>query len=389
MFFPYNTDAPIYYRPIITIVMIAVNILVFICEVSDPDGVIVRDFSLTIGDGLHPIQWLTCNFLHAGIMHLIGNMLPFWTFGLLIEGKLGAIRTLLVYLGIGTLYGAAVQIIMLGGEPTICLGASAIVFGMMVIALIWAPENLVECVLIFSMRPFFFELRVKTLVGIFLAMEILILVWSGGMLSSSFLHVVGAIMGFVIGIWMLKSGQVDCENWDIFSVWAGRHTMTDIERIKHDANTPSAKQQKLDQIKKRKNMLIDEVRFAIDNNTPIPAFVITKKIIQEFPDDKIPEVELLLLIKILVNNKLWSESIEMMQEYLDNYTSKELPIRLNLARAFVLTNQPNSAENVLAKIIDPQNLAPEQQKVFLSIKKLAQEKAQSLSQQDTYGLAIN
>jgi membrane associated rhomboid family serine protease len=369
--------------------MIAVNILVFICEVSDPDGVIVRDFSLTIGDGLHPIQWLTCNFLHAGIMHLIGNMLPFWTFGLLIEGKLGAIRTLLVYLGIGTLYGAAVQIIMLGGEPTICLGASAIVFGMMVIALIWAPENLVECVLIFSMRPFFFELRVKTLVGIFLAMEILILVWSGGMLSSSFLHVVGAIMGFVIGIWMLKSGQVDCENWDIFSVWAGRHTMTDIERIKHDANTPSAKQQKLDQIKKRKNMLIDEVRFAIDNNTPIPAFVITKKIIQEFPDDKIPEVELLLLIKILVNNKLWSESIEMMQEYLDNYTSKELPIRLNLARAFVLTNQPNSAENVLAKIIDPQNLAPEQQKVFLSIKKLAQEKAQSLSQQDTYGLAIN
>jgi membrane associated rhomboid family serine protease len=369
--------------------MIAVNVLVFICDVSDPERTIAKDFSLVIGNGLHPVQWLTCNFLHADIMHLIGNMLPFWTFGLLIEGKLGLIRTLLVYLGIGIFYGAAVQIVMLGGEPTICLGASAIVFGMMAIALIWAPENLVECVLFVRMRPFFFELRVKTLVGIFLAIEILILVLSGGKLSSSFLHVVGAIMGTAIGIWMLKSRQVDCENWDIFSVWAGRHTMTDIERLKHDANTPNAKQQKIDQIKKRKNMLMGEIRFAIENNTPIPAFVITKKFLQEFTDEKIPESDLLSLIKILVKDKLWEESIEIMQEYLANYTSKELPIRLNLARAFVLTNQPHSAENVLAKILDPQDLAPEQQKVFLSIKKLAQEKSQSLTQQETYGLAAN
>jgi membrane associated rhomboid family serine protease len=365
--------------------MIVINCIVFGLELSDPDGEIIKNFSLEVGNGLHPHQWLTCNFLHAGVMHLVGNMIAFWTFGMVIEGKIGMIRSLLVYVAIGTFYGAFVQIISLGGDNTICLGASAIVFGMMAICLIWAPENTVDFVFVIWYRPFLGEARVKTIVVIFLLIQVIFLFLGGGKLSSEFLHIVGAVMGFIIGIGMLRFGQVDCENWDIYSVWSGRHLMTDTERIKHDANLPKAKQKKSDQIKKQKTLLLNEIRFAVKNNTPIPAFVIAEKMIQNFPNDKIPEPELLLLIKMLVKNKHWAESIEMMQNYLDNYTAMESSIRLNLARVFLMTDQPYSAERVLIRI-DLESLTPEQQKVLKSLTKLAQEKAMSTEQYNTYEL---
>ncbi|MDR2171440.1 MAG: rhomboid family intramembrane serine protease [Planctomycetaceae bacterium] len=381
MFFPYNTDAPVYYRPIVTVLMIAANIIIFFCEAGDPS--IVANYALAVGNGLNPVQWLTCNFLHADIGHLVGNMISFWAFGLVVEGKLGLIRTLVVYLGIGVIYGAVVQILMLGNEPGICLGASAIVFGMMAMCMIWAPENCMECVLFIRFRPIFFEMRIKTFVGLFLVLQVIFLVWMGGRLSSEFLHVVGAVTGFVVGIYMLKSGQVDCENWDIFSVWAGRHKMTDIERIKYDANTPHAKQKKLEQIKKRQNMLIDEIRFAINNATPLPAFVIMQKLIAEFPDVKILESDLLLLIRDLVKGDYKREAIVMMQEYLNRFTSRALPVRLNLVRFLIDAKQPHKAEKFLAKI-DINNLDAKQQKIYQSLKELAKKTAAAMEQQGIY-----
>ncbi len=60
-------------------------------------------WGLTHGEGLHPVQWVTNNFLHGRIFHLVGNMIFLWGFGLVVEGKLGWWRFLLVYMGIGIL----------------------------------------------------------------------------------------------------------------------------------------------------------------------------------------------------------------------------------------------------------------------------------------------
>jgi len=127
-FFPYSTDAPIYYWPITTVCIIVANILVFLFELYDFEQ--AQWLMLEVGHGLHPVQWLTCHFMHAGFMHLIGNMISLWAFGLVIEGKLGPWKTLLVYLGIGVVHGAFVQIAMLGHEPNYCLGASAVIYGL-------------------------------------------------------------------------------------------------------------------------------------------------------------------------------------------------------------------------------------------------------------------
>ena len=98
-FFLYSTDAPVYYWPFTTVAMIVVNVLVFVWEVANPDS--VQSLSLETGSGLHPAQWLTLNFTHDGFFHLAGNMIFLWAFGLIVEGKLGWWKTLIIYLGLG------------------------------------------------------------------------------------------------------------------------------------------------------------------------------------------------------------------------------------------------------------------------------------------------
>src|SRR3954452_7688299 len=106
---PVGTDAPIYYWPRATVALIVVNIAAFLAVPPveretrlDDDGEVVavavaspfERYALTLGDGLHPVQWVTHNFLHYGFMHLAGNMLFLWAFGIVVEGKLGVLKYL-------------------------------------------------------------------------------------------------------------------------------------------------------------------------------------------------------------------------------------------------------------------------------------------------------
>jgi len=121
MLLPYNTDAPIYHPPITTGVLIAVNVAAFGLTIAHPAD--VTDFTLRHGDGLHPTQWITSNFIHGNVMHLLGNMMSLWAFGLLVEGKIGWRRMAVVYLGIGLVQNALEQTIALGMPSSHSFGA--------------------------------------------------------------------------------------------------------------------------------------------------------------------------------------------------------------------------------------------------------------------------
>src|SRR6266566_4216395 len=92
---PYNTDAPIYHFPFVTVGLIVVNAAVLVA-CAKADDQVVEGWMLQFGQGLHPLQWISNNFMHAGVMHLIGNMFFLWGFGLVVEGKLGWWRFLLL-----------------------------------------------------------------------------------------------------------------------------------------------------------------------------------------------------------------------------------------------------------------------------------------------------
>jgi membrane associated rhomboid family serine protease len=374
MFFPYSTDAPIYHWPITTVLLIVVNVMVFCGEVPHFHEFeqVIAPYALEFGKGLQPLQWLTCNFLHGGVLHLVGNMLFLWSFGLIVEGKLGWYKTLVTYLVIGTVFGAIVQIIMLGSTSPPALGASAAIFGLMAMSLIWAPENSLQCVLWLLWWPAFFQVRVFAMVVFFLGFQILVLMANKMSMSSELLHAVGAAVGFPIGIWMLKAGIVDCEGWDVFSVWAGRHTMSAEEREKAEMEDAERKLSK-SQPSRRREVALAEIRQIVGTGQALLAVKAHQRMTREMPDWTLPREDLWNLIRALQQQKLWAQSVEMMDEYLERYAEQANLVRLKLAQIKLLEQKsPAEALKVLSKVDEP-SLDLRQREFFIKLRATAEQ----------------
>ena len=202
MLFPWNTNAPIYHLPAATIGLILINVAVYFAAVDvAPDD--FKQWILAFGDGLHPLQWLTNNFLHADFWHLTGNMIFLWSFGLVVEGQLGWRRFLPLYLGMGVLYGLVLQVAMLGGEGG-AMGASGVIYSLLAIAMILAPNSELSCVLVVD-RPQHVEISIYVFAILYLAMQLVFAFFNEFAMSSEILHLTGAAIGGVAGVTMLKS----------------------------------------------------------------------------------------------------------------------------------------------------------------------------------------
>jgi membrane associated rhomboid family serine protease len=117
--FPINDNNPTRITPFVTYALIAINILVFINELSltQPQleqffqlyAVVPKELTANL-NGIpvnqpvpEPLTLITSQFLHGGFAHLFGNMLFLWIFGNNIEDQLGHVKYLIFYLACGIL----------------------------------------------------------------------------------------------------------------------------------------------------------------------------------------------------------------------------------------------------------------------------------------------
>ncbi|MDR3637998.1 MAG: rhomboid family intramembrane serine protease [Isosphaeraceae bacterium] len=230
--FPITTDAPIFYWPRATVGLIVTNVLAYLLtrEMGLEDRMA---YALLRGHGFHPLQWLTAMFMHADYLHLIGNMVFLWGFGIIVEGKLGPWKYVPIYLGVGMAHMAAMQAISLHTEHGFILGASAAIYGLMAMAMLWAPESHLQCwyayFFLFRVGVGSFEIEVVRFSLIFIALEVVTVLLTGGAMSTAFLHLTGAIIGLAVGLVLFFTGQADCENLDIFAVISNRRGMSRAE----------------------------------------------------------------------------------------------------------------------------------------------------------------
>ena len=99
LFLPLSDDNPTSTKPVLTWSLIAMNILVFIYQISlsnydnqlliDEFG--VRPSVFSEFTNLHTL--ITSTFLHGGFIHLIGNMLFLYIYGDNIETYLGGLNS--------------------------------------------------------------------------------------------------------------------------------------------------------------------------------------------------------------------------------------------------------------------------------------------------------
>lgn len=136
-----DDDTKLRLRPYVTYAVIALNVLVFLYELtlgSDSaalDGFLSRygvvPERIAAGDNL--LSLLTAMFLHGGWAHLIGNMAFLWVFGNNIEDAFGHLGYLAFYLLTGLAASAAHILLSLGtsGAAIPSVGASGAISGVL------------------------------------------------------------------------------------------------------------------------------------------------------------------------------------------------------------------------------------------------------------------
>ena len=118
--------------PFVTIAFIVLNSLVFVFELSLPNGVdelFFRVYGVVPADFTF-LSVLTSMFLHAGWLHFLGNMLYLWIFGDNVEDQLGHVRFIFFYLICGTV-AALAHVFMNPASMVPTIGASGAIAGVM------------------------------------------------------------------------------------------------------------------------------------------------------------------------------------------------------------------------------------------------------------------
>jgi membrane associated rhomboid family serine protease len=133
--------------PVVTYVLIALNALVFFLELSSGDAFIERWAFVPSRFLANPVAdfptLFTSMFMHAGWVHLLGNMLYLWIFGDNVEDRLGHGMFAVFYFlcGLGATFA---QLAVSTGSNVPNLGASGAIAGVLGAYLLMFPHGKVN-----------------------------------------------------------------------------------------------------------------------------------------------------------------------------------------------------------------------------------------------------
>lgn len=209
--------------PLVTILLIVANFLVFFHQISLSPGAgdaFIRTYGLvpakiqmaiagsprvTLGGALLPL--ITCMFLHGGWLHILGNMLFLWIFGGNVEDRLGSVVYLIFYLVCGVASGVA-QTLFSWGAHIPSVGASGAISGVLGAYLVFFPySRILTLVPVFIL---FFTVRVPAI--LFIGLWFVVQFLSGvGSLGASGANATGGVAwwahigGFLVGVLLARS----------------------------------------------------------------------------------------------------------------------------------------------------------------------------------------
>ena len=215
--FPIRDHNPSGRTPYVVYALIAVNIAVFLLQLpySGNDRALAGFWG---NFALYPAAvtqygdytgTLTSMFLHAGWMHIGGNMLFLWIFGDNLEDQMGHVGFLIFYLACGIL-AALAHIYSAPGSTVPTVGASGAIAGVMGGYLLLFPRARVDVVVIIVIFFRVFTLPASVMLGIWFALQVF-----GGFSTPAegggvafWAHAGGFVAGIVLTlpVWLRRGG---------------------------------------------------------------------------------------------------------------------------------------------------------------------------------------
>ena len=158
--------------PVVTYALIALNVLVFFIELNQGESFIrqwaVVPRQLVTNPSAEIPTIFTSMFMHAGWMHLLGNMLFLWIFGDNVEDHLGRAKFLIFYLVCGI--AATLAQVAVSAESNIpSLGASGAISGVLAGYLVFFPKGRVRVL----MRGRVVALPALVVIGLWIVLQII------------------------------------------------------------------------------------------------------------------------------------------------------------------------------------------------------------------------
>ena len=142
--------------PLVTYALIVLNVLFFFVELSGGDAFIARwafvPSRFLANAGAYFLTIFTSMFMHAGWLHLGGNMLYLWIFGDNVEDRFGHLKYLIFYLLCGVAATFAQMAFSMGSDvPN--LGASGAIAGVLGSYIFMFPQEQVRVLIGRTVTP--------------------------------------------------------------------------------------------------------------------------------------------------------------------------------------------------------------------------------------------
>jgi len=207
--------------PVMTLVLIGINVAVFIHQLTLPGpagdafikmyGLVPSHISqalaghhYTLEQALIPL--FTCMFLHGGFLHIIGNMWFLWIFGANVEDRMGPLPYLIFYLICGIGSGAA-EVAFSWGSHIPSIGASGAISGVLGAYIVLFPKSRILSLVPLLIIWFLWKVPAVIFIGLWFIMQFLSGVISLGAQSVSGGGVAwwAHVGGFLLGLLLVKA----------------------------------------------------------------------------------------------------------------------------------------------------------------------------------------
>lgn len=231
---PVRTDSPIRRTPYVNIGLLIANVLIFMAGSISPGFHHFENRHLVLDAAWpHLYQFFTYQFLHAkgSIWHLAGNMLFLWVFGNPVNGKLGHVPYLLLYLAGGVCAAAGYAL----GNSNPLIGASGSIAAVTTAYLVLFPLSHIHILYWFFFIGFF---ELPSLIMI----VVKIILWdnivgpalaSGPSMVAYSAHLAGYTFGFAGAFILLVAGAIPRDQFDMLALlkrWRRRQVFAEAMR---------------------------------------------------------------------------------------------------------------------------------------------------------------
>ena len=230
LFIPLSDDNPLRFVRYqwVTIGIIAVNVVVFILQISGLGLAIGTSFAVipselfqvrVVAGSAHgpfdtlavpeALTLLTYMFLHTDVIHLASNMMFLWVFGDNVEDAMGHLKYLAFYLICGVAAGL-VHAYMLPASKLPLIGASGAVAGVIGAYLVLHPRVLVW-VLAFRFIPL--KIAAAWVLGVWVATQLIMVLVNQSDQVAWWAHIGGVVTGAVLVVFMRRPGVPLFDRW--------------------------------------------------------------------------------------------------------------------------------------------------------------------------------